>query len=559
MRCIPFAAWSFFVLCVVSASAQEELVGTWEGGIGDGGQSLRTVLHLALGADSGLVGSVDSPEQNVFGLRVSDLVFDDGAFAFRVPDTHAAWDGKLDPSGGRLTGIWKQRGGEYELNLERVKVDPLVGSWEGTADFGPLELRIVFHVGTRANGKLGASMVSPDQSSTHIKVTSVDYLPDGAVRFDAPSIGVRYQGRPADGFTRIEGLFTQGGVSYELNLAKTVGEVQPRRPQTPAPPFPYRAEDVTYPNAAAGNQLAGTLTLPAGDGPFPAVILITGSGRQDRNEEIFGHKPFLVIADFLTRSGIAVLRVDDRGVGGSTGDLIHATSEDFASDVGAGVLFLRAHADIRGDAIGLIGHSEGGMIAPMVAVARDDVAFLVLLAGLGIPGDELLFLQAALLSRAAGASDAGVEANRKGQAELFALLHTEAAKEDLRGKAREILLRHGGEAALAQLDQVTSAWFRYFVRFDPAPTLRQVTCPVLALNGSKDLQVPAKENLAAIAAALEAGGNKEVEIKEYPGLNHLFQHCEHGTIAEYGLIEETISPEVLADMAAWIGKQVSRN
>ena len=559
MRVAPIAALFFLVLNALPAAAQVELVGSWEGALGDGPRSVRTVLHLALDAQGSLAGTVDSPEQNAFGLGLAEPVFDDGAFSFRVPATHGAWAGKLDPSSGRLVGIWKQRGVELEFVLEQIDVDPLVGTWEGTGDFGGIKLRIVFHVGTRANGSLGASLVSPDQSPTHIPVTSVDARPDGTIAFDIPPIGVRYAGRSNDERTRVTGHFFQGGGKFELDLEKLGGVAAPVRPQTPVPPFPYSSEELTYTNAAVGNRLAGTLTLPPGEGPFPAVILITGSGQQDRNEEILGHKPFLVIADHLTRAGIAVLRVDDRGVGGSTGDVIEATSEDFASDVGAGIAYLQTRDEVRSDAIGLVGHSEGGLIAPMVAVERGDVAFLVLLAGPGIPGAELLYLQAALLARAGGATDDAVAANRKLQEELFLLLHEQISREELRRKAQAILVRHGGEAAQVQLGQVASAWFQYFVCYDPAPTLRKVKCPVLALNGSKDLQVPATQNLEGIAAALKAGGNEGVEVKLYPGLNHLFQHCEQGTVAEYSRIEETFAPQVLADIAAWIGKQVAGN
>lgn len=551
MRILLVPALSVLALTALPALAQDELVGSWEGAIGDGARSVRTVLHLALDDAGELVGTVDSPEQNAFGLGLSELVFDDGAFSFRVPDTHGAWDGKLD--GERLVGTWKQRGAELELALERIEVDPLVGTWAGTGDFGAVQLTIVFHIGTHADGSFGANMVSPDQSSTHVPVASVDVDADGGLQIDVSSIGARYEGLLNSERPRIEGHLIQGGSKFVLDLDKVGALSAPRRPQTPEPPFPYRAEEVTYTNTAAGNQLTGTLTLPPGEGPFAAVLLITGSGQQDRNEEIFGHKPFLVIADHLTRAGIAVLRVDDRGVGGSTGDVIEATSADFATDVGAGVAFLLTRDDIRADAIGLAGHSEGGMIAPMVAVERGDVAFLILLAGLGIPGDELLYLQAALLARAGGADEAGITANRRMQEQLFDVLHTESDRQAVRSKVREVLVRTGGEAfAAAQLEQVASAWMQYFVTFDPAPILEQVTCPVLALNGSMDLQVPAQENLEAIAAALEAGGNADVTVKEYSGLNHLFQHCEKGTVAEYATIEETFAPEVLADMTAWI-------
>lgn len=544
----------FLVLGALPTTAQEELVGSWEGLIG-GAPSMRTVLHLTLDAEGRLGGTVDSPEQNAFGLGVSEATFGQGAFSFRVPVSNGAWEGRLDQASGKLIGIWKQRGAELEFILERVAVDPLVGTWEGRADFGAMELTLVFHVGTRVNGELGASMVSPDQSPAHVPVASVEVREDGSLRFDMPSIRAVYEGKPDAEATHIEGHLLQGGGKFALALVKVGAATVRNRPQTPEPPFPYRTEDVSYANPAAENRLAGTLTLPSEGGPFAAVLLITGSGQQDRNEELFGHKPFLVIADHLTRAGLAVLRVDDRGVGSSTGEVAGATSADFATDVSAGVDFLRARADIHPDRIGLLGHSEGGLIAPMVAVERGDIAFLVLLAGPGIPGDEILYLQAALLARASGAPEAAVAMNRTVQERLFAILREETDQQELRRKLQAALEAGGAGSDSAQLEQVASPWFRYFVSYDPVPALRKVTCPVLALNGGLDLQVPPKENLGAIAAALEAGGNRVFEVKEYPGLNHLFQRAETGAVTEYGTIEETISPEVLADLAAWITKQ----
>jgi len=533
--------------------AQEALAGTWEGLLDEGGASIRTVLHLALDAEGRLAGTVDSPEQDAFGLEVADLLLAGDALAFRVPETQGAWEGHLEE--GRLVGTWRQRGAELELVLERVEVDPLVGTWEGVGDFGPLRLRIRFHVGTREDGSLGASLVSPDQSPAHVPVASVEVGEDGTVRFDIPSLGASYEGRVDDAAARIEGRFSQSGASFPLDLASIGVPVARKRPQTPEPPFPYREEEVSYPNPAAGNRLAGTLTLPEQGAPFPAVILISGSGQQDRNEEIFGHKPFLVLADRLTRAGIAVLRVDDRGVGGSTGDVAGATSEDFAGDVAAGIDFLSARDDVRADRIGLVGHSEGGLIAPLVATRRDDVAFVVLLAGPGVSGAEILFDQAELLARAAGATDAFVEGNRAQQERIFAILRETADPALARQRLREVL--DDDAAALAQLDQVASPWFRYFVLHDPAPILRELACPVLALNGELDLQVPCERNLAAIRAALEAGGNPDFEVRAYPGLNHLFQHAATGAVAEYGEIEETIAPQALDDVTNWIRARVA--
>ncbi len=315
--------------------------------------------------------------------------------------------------------------------------------------------------------------------------------------------------------------------------------------------------------------MAGTLTLPKGEGPFPAAILITGSGGQDRNEEIFEHKPFWVIADHLTRAGIAVLRVDDRGIGGSSrGEAsVAATSFDFAGDVGAGMDFLQRHARIAPDKIGLIGHSEGGIIAPIVATQRDDVAFAVLLAGTGVRGDYLLVMQNEAIMRASGIDEGTTSAALESQKNLFAIVSdatlssqemeqalTQAIQKDeefMAASAEE--QEQGLKVALAQL---ANPWMVAFIRHDPATVLRKVSCPVLALNGELDLQVPSKANLDAIAKALKVAENADYTTRAFPGLNHLFQHCETGLITEYGEIEETFSVEVLEVMSAWIRLRV---
>jgi pimeloyl-ACP methyl ester carboxylesterase len=342
------------------------------------------------------------------------------------------------------------------------------------------------------------------------------------------------------------------------------------RPQVPKKPYPYIEEEVAYKNKDAGISLAGTLTLPFGDTLFPTVLLITGSGPQDRNETIYNHRPFLILADYLTRQGIAVLRVDDRGVGESTGDFPRATSEDFASDVLAGIEYLKARKEINPKQIGLIGHSEGGIIAPMVAVKSSDVAFIVLMAGTGLTGEEILYLQGALISRVMGVSEEDIAKNRQFNEKIFSLIREEKEEKTIEEKLRQMFMADWAELneeekkaigdpevyLKAQLQSLLSPWLKFFLTYDPKPTLSKVKCPVLAINGEKDLQVPPKENLSAIEEALVAGGNKNFTVKELPGLNHLFQTAQMGLPAEYAKIEETISPEVLKIIGDWILEQI---
>lgn len=314
------------------------------------------------------------------------------------------------------------------------------------------------------------------------------------------------------------------------------------RPQTPQAPFPYAVEEVAFENEEDGVHLEGTLTIPAGEGPHPAALLISGSGPQDRDETLMGHKPFWVLADHLSRKGIAVLRVDDRGVGGSTGSVSESTGADFAKDAAAGLAMLRKHSQVDPDRVGVIGHSEGGVIGPRVASKDSKVAFVVMMAGTGVPGDEVVREQAVELVRASGASDAQLAAVRAQQdATIDAILAAKTVDE-----ARA--------AVPAQAAASISPWFLDFVRYDPAPALRAVQCPVLVLQGELDLQVLPEQNLPAIRDALE--DNHRVNIVRFPGLNHLFQTAKTGLPAEYASIEQTLAPEVLTTMSDWLNEVV---
>jgi dipeptidyl aminopeptidase/acylaminoacyl peptidase len=337
------------------------------------------------------------------------------------------------------------------------------------------------------------------------------------------------------------------------------------RPQEPKPPFPYTSEDVTFTNDKFNIRIAGTLTLPHGKGPFKAVILITGSGAQNRNEELMGHKPFLIIADYLSRNGIAVLRYDDRGVGGSQGNYQEATSADLATDAEAAFNFLKNNPKINRKKIGLIGHSEGGLIAPILAASNTDIGFIVSLAGPGVTGQQILVRQTEDINRLSGMKENAIKESVETDKKLYAVLRKEKdnnkAEKKILALYSEILKKRKtpeaeAEKEVQQLKQRfgtrTYTWLRYFLTTDPARFWKKVECPVLALNGEKDLQVAAHENLPAIEKALNSGGNKSVKTVSLPGLNHLFQHCTTGLPAEYGTIEETFSPEVLKIIANWI-------
>lgn len=435
------------------------------------------------------------------------------------------------------------------------------GSWQGSLEVQGTELHIVFHVEPGDDGRPTATMDSPDQGATGIPVSEVRAT-DDSLHLRVPAIGGAFEGAFQEEGAAIDGTWQQSGQEWPLVLERVSGEEatsERRRPQEPEPPFPYTAEEVTFENMEDGVTLAGTLTLPESEGPHPALALISGSGPQDRNEEIFGHKPFLVLADYLTRRGVAVLRYDDRGVGASTGTFETATTEAFARDAEAAVDYLRGRPDIKASEVGLLGHSEGGLVAPMVAARTDKVAFLVLLAPPGVPGEEIIYEQAALISEVQGADPAYIDSSRAQQERLFAALKEAPDSAEAARRLREILEASQADSAAirSQIQQYTTPWFRNFLTYDPQPVLEKVEVPVLALFGEKDLQVPYEQNYPAVEEALKAGGHEDYALMELPDLNHLFQPAETGAPAEYGQIETTMAPEALEIIGDWIAARTS--
>jgi fermentation-respiration switch protein FrsA (DUF1100 family) len=452
-----------------------------------------------------------------------------------------------------------------------AKGPSLEGTWLGTLKVSAIELRVVFNLRVNPDGSLAGTLDSPDQGAAGIPISRVA-SENGQVTVEVKTVGGRYEGTLNAECSEMSGKWTQGGATLDLVMKRVKEVPKAVRPQEPKRPYPYLDEEVTYPNTKAGFTLAGTLTMPRSGQPFPAVILITGSGQQDRDETVFGHRPFLVLADYLTRRGIAVLRVDDRGVGGSQGDASQATSEDFAQDVLAGVAYLKTRQEIDPQRIGLIGHSEGGIIAPMVATQSSDVAFIVLMAGTGVPGDVIVEKQIAGLLQAAGTDQATIDKAIRNQRRVYEVIKTETDPNVVKEKIRQIIQEsvealseeqkkafHSSDAAVdVQAQGAASPWFRFFITHDPKETLRKVRCPVLAINGELDKQVPPKDNLPAIEQALREGGNTHFVVKELPGLNHLFQTAKTGNIDEYARLEETIAPLALETVAQWIETQTQR-
>lgn len=450
--------------------------------------------------------------------------------------------------------------------VQSTPAEDFEGLWSGAPQIGDQAIPpIVFRIIKNLDGRFNAYLESPDgiRSIRASRVTSTD----DNLLLEVDQIGGMFEGRLAAGNQTIEGKWTQAGHSFPLVIKRTSEQPRSNRPQEPREPYPYDVEEIVCENKEAGVKLAGTLTLPRSKGPFPAVRLIGGSGSLNRDDKCFGHRSFFVLADYLTRRGLVVLRLDKRGVWKSGGQYENATTGDFASDALASVEYLKSRKEIDPKRIGLIGHSEGAMIAPMLAAKSPDVTFIVMIAGPGVPLDEAMVIQNCLYAEADGADKNKVEFLRDWYKRFYSVAIDE--KDDA-SAAEKISKMYAGltepqkqmlgwsEAKLnKEVTEVLSPWWRYLLAFDPEKYLMKVKCPVLAVIGGKDLQVAPTENLAGIAAALKAGDNRNFMVKELPDLNHLLQTAETGAESEYAQIEETIAPLALQTIGDWITEQTS--
>jgi uncharacterized protein len=447
----------------------------------------------------------------------------------------------------------------------------IVGNWKGK--LAAFDLTLVFNI-TEKDKKLKATMDSPDQGSNNIPCDQV-VINGNAITINVSIIGGNYTGILSEDKKIIDGKWNQGGASYDLVLGKDGIPEAKAKPQTPKPPFNYKAEEVEYDNTDKTVHLAGTLTYPSTGNNFPAAILISGSGQQDRDETLMGHKPFAVIADRLTKLGFAVLRVDDRGTGKSTGDVDKATSSDFAKDVITSINYLKSRKDIDQNKIGLIGHSEGGLIAAIVAAERSDINFMILLAGPGIKGADLLEEQGEQLIISSGISKEAVTAYKPFYRKIIdlsasgldsATFATKVRQEFHAWKAKTdaSLVRQVGFTDMANTEAIlqnlipafATPWMQFFLASDPSPLLQKTSAKVLALNGEKDIQVIATPNTEGIKNALLRSRSVKYDVKILPGLNHLFQKCTTCTINEYGMLDETFSETALDEITNWLQKNV---
>lgn len=433
----------------------------------------------------------------------------------------------------------------------QTAMSQIEGYWKGQIDLGTLKLEMSFDIKAIENG-YSATLDVPAQGAFDVPVDQTTFQ-DGHLQLTMMAMDANYSGTQKEGV--IEGEFTQRGMTFPLNLVKAEKKEQKKtRPQDPQPPFNYHIEEVTFVNEKEGNTLVGTLTIPQGEGPFPAMVLVSGSGQQDRDEELMNHRPFWVIADYCALHGIAVLRYDDRGIGGSTGEVENATTMDFSYDAEAAFDYLRNRKEINDSQVGILGHSEGGVINFMVAARRPEVAFLVSLAGPSVNGIEVLKEQQKAILRASGMTEEAVQFSSNANAQLFDIIEASNDREEADSLLRNLLKGWGYNDELTEqtVGQMASPWMYYFLKYDPTEAIIKTKCPALLLNGSKDLQVIASQNLPGYEKIITDYGKTNLTLRELPDLNHLFQHCETGSPNEYFEIEETISPEVLEMIVGFV-------
>ncbi len=567
-----FALILLFPLTLSAQQASE--MQEWEATLVNGPNklTLRLLARMTDGKWDAVIQQVQPAGPDV---KVDTFAIVGDIVRFEITDGFlASFTGKINAGKDRLVGTWRDGQRSFPVSFERKGITQVVESWIGTLEGSPQPTELQFRVLKESAGIQIAKFDSLSEQLMGLNALVIRGN-DRKLIFSIPAISSRFEGTIDATGDAATGTWTQGTKQVPLTLKRSVAtdapvvpaNAGPVRPQTPTPPFRYEIEEVTFTNEVDSVRLAGTLTRPTGDKKSAAVVLISASGPQDRDQTIFGHKPFFVIADELTKSGIAVLRFDDRGIGGSTGDFGSATSADAANDVRAAVAFLRKHPAIDANRVGLIGHSEGASIAPMVAATDPNLGFIVLMAGAGVNGFEILKDQGRRLSEAEGLPAELIETESALQEAIASAVRSAPESADGNQVVERAVNQYVSRFAPAQQAEMRPApeqieafmqmWtpgFRYFLNYEPSADLRRVKCPVLAISGERDLQVWHETNLPAIVAALKAGGNTKFRAVRFPALNHLFQRATTGAVSEYSQIEQTIAPEVLTLLESWIKK-----
>jgi pimeloyl-ACP methyl ester carboxylesterase len=546
------------------------LNGDWTGTLRVGDSQLHLILHLTGNARGDWHATLDSLDQAVYGMEAAKVTRSEDALEFDLPSVGASFQGKIQPDRKSIRGIWQQGGSALPLQFEKRAAGALAnssakavskaeGTWQGAIEFGNMRMRLQLHISHDDKRELLASVDSLDQGIQGIPASRVSESA-GEMKFELSAFDAEYSGSLDSAKNKISGHWSQNGNNEKLNFHRSDRPLELRRPQNPVKPYPYREEEISFASGNPPETLAGTLTLPQGAGPFPVAVLLGGASPTDRDETVAGHKPFLLLADFLTKSGIAVLRYDKRGIAQSKGDFPEATIETFSQDAQSALTYLKSRKELDPKRFGMIGHGEGGMIASLVATRTNDVAWLVLLATPATIGEKTLLRQSELIARAGGLPEDQIARSLEFDRKAYAAVREEKDSATLQKRLDTLVQQSGLSEAVtpaalqAQIRFMVSPWFRQFLDYDPQPALDKLRCPVLALSGDRDLQVDSQENVPLLRKASDVSENKDFTVVEIEGVNHLFQTAQSGSPALYGAIEETIAPQVLTALGNWVTK-----
>jgi hypothetical protein len=556
-----------------TAAHSAALDGDWSGTLQVGDVQLHLVLHLSKDSRGEWHAVLDSLDQAVYGMEVSKITHTEDTLHFELASVGAQFQGKILPDHKTIRGVWEQGGSGLPLQFEKrppgaartpaTSISKFEGTWQGAIETGNMRMRLQLHLSHDEQSHLIAALDSLDQSIQGIPASQVTEKSND-LKLEISAFGAEYTGTLDATKNKIAGNWSQNGNIEKLDFQRSDHVLDPQRPQNPSKPYPYKEEEVFFPASGGNATLAATFTIPQGPGPFPAAVLISGSGPSDRDETIAGHKPFLVLADLLTRKGVIVLRYDKRGIAQSTGDYATATIDDFAQDVQAALQYLKARKDVDARRLGLIGHSEGGILAALAATRSNDVNWMVLLASPATSGEKTLLRQSELIARTGGLPEEQITRSLEFDRKAYAAVRGEKDSAALEKRLATLVDQSGLGAAMppavlqAQIRTMTSPWFRQFLDYDPGPSYEKIKCPVLAMNGMRDLQVDSAENVPLLRKAFEASGNKDVTIVEVDGVNHLFQTAQSGSPALYGAIEETMAPEVQTAIANWVSQHTAQ-
>jgi uncharacterized protein len=488
---------------------------------------------------------------------------------FEVASVGAKFQGKIQPDRRSIRGLWEQGGTGLPLKFEKRAagaaahaaanaVSKAEGTWQGAIEVANMRMRIEMHVSHDDKGRLLASLDSLDQGIQGIPASKVTEK-EGELGFEIPAFAAEYRGTLSASKNELAGTWTQNDSVSKLDFHRSDQPLELRRPQNPVKPYAYGVEDASFPAGDSQATLAGTLTIPRGNGPFAAAVLIA-EGPADRDATTAGHKPFLVLADLLTRKGIVVLRYDKRGTAQSTGNSERATMEDLTGDAAAALTYLKARKEVDPKRAGMIGLGEGGILALRVAARVDDLDWLMLLAAPATRGEQTLLRQSELMARTSGLPEEQIERSQQFDRTAYAAVREEKTASALEARLNALIEKSGLNASVpptalaGQVRLMTTPWFRDYLDFDPVPVLEKIKCPVLALNGDRDLQVDADQTVPLLRQAYEKSGNKDFTVMEIDGVNHLFQKAQSGSPALYGAIEETMAPEVQKAISEWVAR-----